>query len=80
MAYSIAWVGTLAFVGWVLWLRERRGETVTERIADIDSRLAAYEATGKARDELLSSHAAAIVATRDIVDNLQLKSGMSLKR
>lgn len=76
---ALAWVGTLAFVGWVLWLKDRRAETVAERLAATDKRLADLEATAKARDELLAVHANAIQAARSIADNLQLRLGLGKK-
>lgn len=79
-AIAIAWVGTLAFVGWVLWLRERRAETVTERLDITIQRVADLETTAKARDELLVTHANAIKDTRTLVDNVQMRLGFGPKK
>jgi hypothetical protein len=37
LACAIAFTSSLAFAGWVLWLRERRGETFLERLAKVES-------------------------------------------
>lgn len=79
-AIAIAWVGTLAFVGWVLWLRDRRAETVTERLDSLEAGVNSLLQTSKARDELLLTHAQAIKDTRALVDTVQMRLGFGKKQ
>lgn len=72
-AAAFAYAATIAFAGFWLWLRDRSRPTMAERMADLERR---HKLLGDAFSEL-SVRAA---ETRSIVDNLQLRSGLTSKR
>jgi hypothetical protein len=83
MPYAIAFLGLLAFVGWVLWLRERRVETVSERLAawrrDFDASLARFEVATTAANQnadQLQRAANDVKAIRDEWGRFQLGHGL----
>ena len=72
-AAALAYAATLAFAGWVLWLRDRKGETVTHKIGALNlAQVTQADAIRQLKTELSEC--------RTIVDNLQLRSGLTSKR
>ena len=79
-AAAFAYAATLAMVGFVLWLRDRRAETVTARIEAVESMAAEARAFAHEAKIGAAHLKAAHDETRAIVDNLQLRSGLTTKR
>jgi hypothetical protein len=68
LALALAFGFALAFAGWVLWLKERRGYLVTDRISLIEQSLDRI-------DELASG----VPELRTTVEQLALKNGLRPK-
>jgi hypothetical protein len=66
MPYALAYLGTLAFVGYWLWLNRRPDPKVEERLTHLRRTL----------DELGKAH----LATAETVSTLALKSGLEPKK
>ncbi len=73
MSDSVAYLGTLAFVGWALWLRERTKPTVADQLRALAVAAATQAYTIRQLKTDLSE-------ARSIVDNLQMRSGLTSKR
>jgi hypothetical protein len=65
LALALAFTSALAFAGFVLWLRERRGHTVVARLKAFDMRVEAVESITHNLPEL-----------RATVESLALKAGL----
>lgn len=81
LAASLAWSASLAFVGWWMWLRDHRGATVVEEIALLKQethhlKLMAIPSMREGIGEIRTM----ADETRAIVDNLQLRAGLTPKR
>ena len=72
-AAALAYASTLAFIAWVLWLRDRRAETV-------DSKIRALNVAAATQADAIKTIRAEVTECRTIVDNLQIRSGLTPKR
>jgi hypothetical protein len=68
LALALAFGFALAFAGWVLWLRERRGDLITDRVSVLEQDIDRI-------DELASG----VPELRTTVEQLALKNGLRPK-
>jgi hypothetical protein len=73
LALALAWTSTLAFVGWVQWLRDRKG-------ADVAGTIRAISVATATQADTIRQLKVDVSECRTIVDNLSLRIGLTSKR